>query len=156
MPPVRLAAEDDVTELVRLRAAFCEALGGDFFNPSPASAAWRDNCAAVLNQHAAAGTMRILVVDGDRGIAACGYGTITQLIPGPHLPDGRLGYVSSVFTEPPYRRRGHSRAILQGLLSWFRERGVARVDLHASAASEPLYRSLGFADHPDPALSWRP
>ncbi|MFD7668149.1 hypothetical protein [Streptomyces sp. NPDC059788] len=39
---------------------------------------------------------------------------------------------------------------------WFREQEVARVDLSASSAGEPLYRTLGFADHPDPALYWRP
>ncbi|MGW3569851.1 GNAT family N-acetyltransferase [Streptomyces sp. NPDC000941] len=41
-----------------------------------------------------------------------------------------------VVTDPAYRRRGHSRAIMRGLLAWFRERGVARVDLHASAEGE--------------------
>lgn len=79
-----------------------------------------------------------------------------QLLPGPRLPDGRLGYVTSVFTDPAYRRRGYSRAIMQGLLRWFRERDVGRVDLHASVDGEPLYRALGFEDHPDPSLSWRP
>jgi len=45
---------------------------------------------------------------------------------------------------------------MQGLLTWFRKRNVGRVDLHASVDGEPLYRALGFADHPDPSLSWRP
>jgi len=99
--------------------------------------------------------MCILVVDADEGLAACGYATISQMVPGPHLPDGQLGYVSSVFTEPAYRRRGYSRAIMNGLLTWFRGRDVSRADLHASADAEPLYRALGFTDHPDPALSWR-
>ncbi|MFE6158196.1 hypothetical protein ACFQ7F_04665 [Streptomyces sp. NPDC056486] len=36
------------------------------------------------------------------------------------------------------------------------EREVARVDLYASAEGEPLHRDLGFVNHPDPALYWRP
>ncbi|MER0245898.1 GNAT family N-acetyltransferase, partial [Streptomyces sp. HSW2009] len=69
---------------------------------------------------------------------------------------GRVGTVLGVITDPVHRRRGHSRAIMTGLLDWFAGRDVARVDLHASAEGEPLYRALGFADHPDPALYWRP
>lgn len=155
MTPVRPAGAPDVADLVRLRAAFAEALGGDFFRPSSTDTSWRHNAATVLERQLAAGTMRVLVVDGDDGLVACGYGTIMQVIPGPHLPDGRVGYVSSVFTDPAHRRRGHCRAILNGLLAWFDERDVTRVDLHASADSDATYRSLGFVDHPDPSLSRR-
>ncbi|MGW4410746.1 hypothetical protein ACWEJ6_42390 [Nonomuraea sp. NPDC004702] len=43
-----------------------------------------------------------------------------------------------------------------GLLDWFRDRDAVRVDLTASREAEPLYRRLGFADHPDPLLCWKP
>lgn len=152
----RQAMEDDITELVRLRQLLFETLGGDFFNPSSGGDDWRDALAAVLKEQLAADTMRILVVDGDKGLAACGIGTIEQRLPGPHLRNGRIGQVIGVVTDPAHRRRGHSRAIMRGLLDWFRVRGVARVDLHASAEGEPLYRELGFVKHPDPTLSWRP
>jgi len=66
-----------------------------------------------------------------------------------------MGHILSVYTDPQQRRRRHSRAIIQELSGWFRDRGVTRVDLHASADAEHLYRSLGFADHPDPSLTWR-
>ena len=156
MEPIRRAVEADIPELVRLRAAFAECLtAGVVFDTRPASATWRAICAEVLKEQLTGSTMCVLVVDAEDGLAACGYGTIAQMVPGPHLPDGQLGYVSSVFTEPTSRRRGYSRAIMSGLLSWFRERGVSRVDLHASTDAEPLYRALGFNDHPDPALSWR-
>jgi hypothetical protein len=39
---------------------------------------------------------------------------------------------------------------MRGLLDRFREREVARVDLYASAEGQPLYRELGFVNHPDP------
>lgn len=153
---VRQAVEDDVAELVRLRTLLFETLGGDFFNPSSAGADWRENLAAVLKEQLTADAVRIIVVDGDNGLAACGIGTVEQRLPGPHLRNGRIGHVIGVVTDPAYRRRGHSRAIMEGLLDWFREREVARVDLYASHAGEPLYRELGFIDHPDPSLYWRP
>ncbi|MGW1503113.1 GNAT family N-acetyltransferase [Streptomyces mirabilis] len=159
---VRQAVEYDLVELVRLRALLFEDLGGHFFSPASADDDWLDALAVVLKEQLTADAVRILVVDGDgdgdgdRGLAACGIATIEQRLPGPHLRNGRIGHVIGVVTDPSYRRRGHSRSIMRGLLDWFGEREVARVDLYASAEGEPLYRELGFTHHPDPALYWRP
>ncbi|MFF2132155.1 GNAT family N-acetyltransferase [Streptomyces olivochromogenes] len=161
-PAVRQAVEYDLVELVRLRALLFENLGGHFFSPASADDDWLDALAVVLKEQLTADAVRILVVDGDsdgdgdRGLAACGIATIEQRLPGPHLRNGRIGHVIGVVTDPSYRRRGHSRSIMRGLLDWLGECEVARVDLYASAEGEPLYRELGFTNHPDPALYWRP
>ncbi|MEU6375562.1 GNAT family N-acetyltransferase [Streptomyces sp. NPDC046909] len=154
---VRQAVEYDLVELVRLRALLFDHLGGDFFDPSTADDDWLDTLAVVLKEQLASDTVRILVVDGDGdGLAACGIGTVEQRLPGPHLHNGRIGQVIGVVTDPAHRRRGHSRAVMEGLLDWFRDQEVARVDLYASHEGEPLYRELGFTPHPDPSLYWRP
>lgn len=128
-----------------------------FFNPGPAEDGWLDALAVVLTEQLTSDSVRILVVDAEGGrLAACGIGVVEQRLPGPHLLNGRIGQVIGVVTDPAHRRRGHSRAIMRELLDWFREREVSRVDLYASAEGEPLYRDLGFTDHPDPALYWRP
>ncbi|MER7686533.1 GNAT family N-acetyltransferase [Streptomyces sp. NPDC097610] len=163
-PAVRQAVEYDLVELVRLRALLFENLGRHFFSPASADDDWLDALAVVLKEQLTADAVRILVVDGDsdgdgdgdRGLAACGIATIEQRLPGPHLRNGRIGHVIGVVTDPSYRRRGHSRSIMRGLLDWLGEREVARVDLYASAEGEPLYRELGFTNHPDPALYRRP
>jgi ribosomal protein S18 acetylase RimI-like enzyme len=142
---------DDVGELIRLRALLFETIG-----VGAAAEGWRESLAAVLADQLASEVVRILVVDGTGGLAACGIGTIEQRLPNPRLVNGRLGHVFGVVTDPRYRRRGHSRAIMTGLLGWFGEREVARVDLHASREGEPLYRALGFVDRNEPAMSWRP
>jgi GNAT superfamily N-acetyltransferase len=153
---VRQADEDDIAELVRLRALLFENLGGDYFNPATGESDWRGALAVMLEDRMAADSLRVLVVDGGSGLAACGIGSVEQRLPGPHLRNGRVGLVIGVVTDPAHRRRGHSRSIMRGLLDWFEEREVARVDLYASAEGEPLYRDLGFVDHPDPALYRRP
>ncbi|MFI6654454.1 GNAT family N-acetyltransferase [Streptomyces sp. NPDC050523] len=173
-PAVRQATQYDLVELLRLRTLLFDDLGGEFFNPVTDDGSWLDALATVLKEQLTAEDVRILVVDGDGdgdgdgdrargrygcgdgGLAACGIGTIEQRLPGPHLRNGRIGHVIGVITDPAHRHRGHSRAIMRGLLDWFREREVARVDLYASAEGEPLYRDLGFTDLPDPALYWRP
>ncbi|MEW1929628.1 GNAT family N-acetyltransferase [Streptomyces sp. NPDC088360] len=153
---IRPATEGDIAELVRLRASLFEHLGGDYFNPASGDSSWQGALAVVLKEQLATGAMRILVVDGDAGLAACAIGSVEQRLPGPHLRSGRVGLVIGVVTDKAHRRRGHSRALMRGLLDWFREREVSRVDLYASHEGEPLYRDLGFVDHPDPALYWRP
>jgi GNAT superfamily N-acetyltransferase len=148
--------EGDIAELVRLRALLFETLGGEFFNPESAGDGWRQALAGVLRTKLSTDAARILVVDGDSGLAACGIGTVEQWFPGPHSHNGRVGHVIGMVTDPAHRRRGHGRAIMLGLLDWFRDQDVARVDLTASPDGEGLYRSLGFSAHPDPALCWRP
>ncbi|SCK06200.1 Ribosomal protein S18 acetylase RimI [Streptomyces sp. WMMB 714] len=152
---VRRAAHDDIPELVRLRALLFAELDQDGTGHVPGDAGWRDALTAVLKEQLAAESVRILVVDGERGLAACGIGTVQQRLPGPHLPNGLAGQVLGVVTDPAYRRRGHSRAVMCGLLDWFRECETGRVDLYASRDGEPLYRSLGFTAHRDPSLCLR-
>jgi GNAT superfamily N-acetyltransferase len=158
MTAIRRASAADADALVRLRAAFAAELHGELFAAEPDDR-WQASFREVVRRELASARMRILVVDGDHEadgrLAACGVGTIDQWLPGPHLRDGRIGHVSNVYTAPAYRRRGYSRAIVNGLLAWFADCRVTRIDLHASPSAEPLYRSLGFADHPDPALSRR-
>ncbi|GAA1023760.1 hypothetical protein Aple_090800 [Acrocarpospora pleiomorpha] len=53
------------------------------------------------------------------------------------------------------RRRVGAAHGRRDLLDWFDGLGLSRVDLNASPDGQGLYRSLGFADHPDPTLSLR-
>jgi ribosomal protein S18 acetylase RimI-like enzyme len=150
MSVVRVATEADIPELVRLRALLFTDLG---WGTPPTGDGWQEGCAAELTRQMAGETMRVLVVEGDSGLAACGIGVIDQRLPGPHNPAGRVGHVFGVVTDAAHRGRGHARAVMEGLLAWFEAAGVRRVDLNASPDGMPLYRKLGFADHPDPTLS---
>ncbi|GLW65550.1 hypothetical protein Arub01_37940 [Actinomadura rubrobrunea] len=153
---VRQAVEDDIAELVRLRALLFETLGGAFLDRPSTGAEWRDALTGVLKQKLAEDDTRILVVDGDDGLAACGIGIVQQWLPSPQAHNGRVGHVMGMVTDPAYRRRGYGRAIMNGLLEWFRQRDVTRVNLHASPDGAPLYRELGFVDHPHPSMHWCP
>lgn len=48
-----------------------------------------------------------------------------------------------------------TRACVDELLLWFRERGAGQVMLTASAEAEPRYASLGFVHRPDPTMILR-
>jgi GNAT superfamily N-acetyltransferase len=158
---VRAATTDDIPELVRLRALLFERMERDLGPAPPAFAdgmdgtGWHAACAAEFRARFADGTMGVFVVDGGDGrLAACGIGLLDRRIPGPYTPTGRWGHISGMVTDPAHRRRGHARAIMAELMRWFAGHGIGRVELHATSDAEKLYRSFGFAEHVEPALTW--
>ena len=150
---MRRATADDIEELIRLASVMLAAMGHD---PSPEG--WRQAARDLVPIDFEAGTKAAFVVDhpdGDGRLIASAAGSITQWFPTVFNADGRYGYVQWVATDPEFRRRGHSRAVMVALLDWFRARGVALVDLRATTDAEILYRSLGFTDVDTPTLRLR-
>ncbi|WP_338696144.1 GNAT family N-acetyltransferase [Streptomyces sp. Q6] len=151
MTPVRRAVPGDADELVRLRKIMLDSM-----SPS-ADVAWQPATADALRRHLAdpAGELTAFVVDDPDvpgSLAACATGALHHGLGSPGNPLGTSGHVFNVCTGPGHRRRGYSRACMEALLDWFRERGVRWIDLHATEAGEPLYASLGFARTPAPSM----
>jgi GNAT superfamily N-acetyltransferase len=150
---VRRAVPEDAWELVRLRAVMLAAMNGH----EPTTGRWQHVVAATLHKRLAEadGSLAAFVIDKpDRGgeLAACVVGLIEGRLGSPDNPSGEFGYVLNVATDPGYRRRGYSRACMEAVLDWYRRRGVAKVELRASAEGEPLYRALGFVNVTAPTL----
>ncbi|MBT2366242.1 GNAT family N-acetyltransferase [Streptomyces sp. ISL-10] len=150
MSTPRRAVPADAEELVRLRKVMQDSCHG----PNP-DVSWQPAAVATLRDRLAdpSGDLAAYVVERPGGgLAACAVGTIEYRLGGPGNPRGTTGYVFSVATDEDMRRSGLSRACMEGLLGWFRERDVRRIDLRASEDGEPLYASLGFVRTPDPAM----
>ncbi|MGW1496520.1 GNAT family N-acetyltransferase [Streptomyces sp. NPDC002402] len=160
MSLARRATPDDADELVRLR----KVMQDSYLGPNP-DVSWQPAATETLRRELAdpdgdltafvverPGGLAACVVERPGGLAACVVGTIEYRLGGPGNPHGVSGYVFSVATDADLRRRGYSRACMEALLGWFRERGVRKIDLRASADGEPLYTSLGFVRTPDPAM----
>jgi GNAT superfamily N-acetyltransferase len=147
----RRANAGDAEEIVRLRGVMLAAVDGEEPEPGP----WqRTSVELMRRQLPGDATVAAFVVDHEEPgrLAACAVGTIDHRLASPRFANGLAGYVYNVATDPDSRRRGCSRACMEGLIGWFREHGVARVDLWASDEGGPLYRSLGFRDHGAPSL----
>lgn len=144
----RAAVPEDAAELVRLRRLMFLAMNG---RDTPGS--WEREAEVTVHRQLTGPRARLagFVVAGDGTgaphLAACALGTTEERLPSPSHPAGRFGFVFNVCTDPRYRGRGYARATTEALLGWFAERGVTRVDLHATDEAEPLYRSLGFTEH---------
>ncbi|MFE9425353.1 GNAT family N-acetyltransferase [Kitasatospora sp. NPDC006697] len=147
---VRQGTAQDAPELVRLRLLMFEAMQGEA-RPGP----WERTAERVLRERLGGPetTMGVFVVDDPAApgrLAACAVGTLEQRLPAPGHPEGLFGFVFNICTDPASRRRGYARACTEALLAWFDERGASRVDLHATADGQALYRSLGFTEHSVP------
>jgi len=154
VPEVRRAAPDDATELTRLRRLMFADKGRD---PGLLDDDWqRRNVAHFRRRLAETDVFAAYVVDRPGGgLAACAVGWLNEHLIGTANQVGRVGYIANMSTDPAYRRRGYGRAALVALLAWLRSTGITTVDLHATPDGEALYRSLGFTDPTDPALTLR-
>ncbi|MFD4787110.1 GNAT family N-acetyltransferase [Streptomyces sp. NPDC058459] len=155
MSLVRRAVPEDAREVLRLRQVMLDSVsgGGD-------AGAWHEGSLPALRARLAepAGTFAAFVVNHPERpgvLAALAAGTVEYRIGRESNPHGTVGYLFSVATDPGTRRRGYSRACVDGLLAWFRERGARQVQLTASAEARPLYEALGFRPKPDPLMELR-
>ncbi len=148
-----MAGPDDAAELARLRRLMFQAMSGRD-EPGEWEAAAAELARVRLAVPEGAGTLGAFVVEADHEqtgpgvpLAACAVGTVEQRLPAPSHPSGLFGFVFNVCTDPAYRGRGYARATTRALLDWFAERGATRIDLHATADAERMYRAFGFAEH---------
>ncbi|MGC4996342.1 GNAT family N-acetyltransferase [Streptomyces sp. DT195] len=155
MSLVRRALPEDAREVLRLRQVMIDSVsgGGD-------AGTWHEESLPGLRTRLADpdGTFAAFVVDHPERpgtLAALAAGTVEYRIGRETNPHGTVGFVFSVATDPGSRRRGHSRACMDELLAWFRERGARQIQLTASADARPLYEALGFKPKPDPLMELR-
>ncbi|MFF2950413.1 GNAT family N-acetyltransferase [Kitasatospora sp. NPDC057965] len=135
---VRPAGPGDADELLRLRVAVLD--GG------PLDEAWRatfrEDMRARLGRDP---DLLAYVVPADGGgLAACAIGIVYRGYRGPTHPTGRWGRIHTVVTDPAHRRRGHARAVTAALVEALGACGCGSIELRATEAGAPLYRTLGF------------
>ncbi|HXQ89925.1 MAG TPA: GNAT family N-acetyltransferase [Acidimicrobiales bacterium] len=142
--PVRTATAAEVPEVVRLAELMYRSLGASLSEDTWAR--WRQAAERATTERLGHDLAVVVAEDpGDAGhLVSCGVGTVSTRLPNPWHDDDRVGYIQWMSTEPAFQRRGLARAVLRGLLQWFEALGIGNVELHASGAGAPLYRSEGF------------
>jgi GNAT superfamily N-acetyltransferase len=60
------------------------------------------------------------------------------------LKAGPQGLIVNVYTEQEWRRKGLAELVMQTIMHWGLENGLASMVLHASEEGRPLYERLGF------------
>jgi GNAT superfamily N-acetyltransferase len=65
--------------------------------------------------------------------------------PRPNLKKQVQPYLLSLYTEPPFRRKGVAFLVVKEAIKWCKRNGYSRLALHASRKGRGLYRKLGFS-----------
>ena len=95
-------------------------------------------------RHMADGTfVSWLAFDGNKIIATSGM-SFVEKPPYFGCPSGRIGLLSSMYTDPDFRRRGIARELLACVIKDAREYGCGTVQITASDMGVKLYSDFGF------------
>ena len=95
-------------------------------------------------RHMAEGTfVSWLALDGDRIVGTSGM-SFVEKPPYFGCPSGKIGLLSSMFTDPEYRRKGIAKELLTRVVGEAREYGCGSVQITASDMGVLLYTDFGF------------
>ena len=96
------------------------------------------------NRHLSDGTfVSWLAVDGEKIVGTSGM-SFVEKPPYFSCPTGRIGLLSSMFTNPDYRRMGIAKELLDRVVNEAREYGCGAVHITASDMGVKLYTAYGF------------
>ena len=96
------------------------------------------------DRHMADGTfVSWLAVDGEKIVGTSGM-SFVEKPPYFSCPTGRLGLLSSMFTDPSYRRMGIAKELLSRVVDEARKYGCGSVQITASDMGVLLYTDFGF------------
>jgi GNAT superfamily N-acetyltransferase len=96
------------------------------------------------HRHMADGTfVSWLALDGDKIIGTSGM-SFVEKPPYFTCPTGRLGLLSSMYTDPNYRRMGIAKELLHRVVEEARAYGCGAVHITASDMGVKLYTAYGF------------
>lgn len=84
-----------------------------------------------------------IAVDGAKIVGTSGM-SFVEKPPYFGCPSGRIGLLSSMFTDPEYRRKGIARELLHRVMEDARNYGCGTVQITASDMGVKLYTACGF------------
>ena len=134
----RKLIEDDLDTFIQLRIAQLREEGAkDNFDLAPALKDY-------YKRHLKDGTfVSWLALDGDKIIGTSGM-SFVEKPPYFGCPTGRIGLLSSMFTNPDYRRKGIAKELLHRVVEEARSYGCGTVQITASDMGVKLYTAYGF------------
>lgn len=99
---------------------------------------------AYYKRHMTEGTfVSWIAVDGSRIIGTSGM-SFVEKPPYFGCPSGKIGLLSSMFTNPDYRRMGIAKELLHRVIEEARQYGCGTIQITASDMGVKLYAAYGF------------
>ncbi|MBK8846669.1 MAG: GNAT family N-acetyltransferase [Bacteroidetes bacterium] len=145
----KMATLNDIDQLAKMRVEFLSELMGP--QPNDKAMALHNSLVEYFKKEIQSGDyISWLAYEGIELIANGGMKVMQR--PGSfRVPDGRSGYIMSMYTKPNFRKMGIGQTILSKLIETGKARGLTFFELHATKDGEPLYKQNGFNFHPEPS-----
>ncbi len=89
-----------------------------------------------------------LALDGERIVGTSGM-SFVEKPPYFSCPSGKIGLLSSMYTEPEYRRKGIAKELLRRVVADAEAYGCGAVQITASDMGVKLYAACGFVHNPN-------
>lgn len=109
----------------------------------------RENIKKILLQELGKTMYFFIAIDRDNNRAvACSGVVIHQMVPSDTIINGKKAYITSVYTDEDYRRKGIQDVLMQKVLDLLEEIECKKIELDASNPSAiKLYEKFGFKKH---------
>ena len=140
---VEIAETEDIKALVKMRISYFIEDNGSLDEHD--IAVIRKDLPDYFRMHMDRDLFVYVIRDG-KAIVSCAFLLIVEKPMSPAFINGRTGIVLNVYTCPSHRRRGYAKVIMEALLSEAKEKEISSIELKATEAGYPLYRSVGFTD----------
>ncbi len=144
---IRAAGMADLEALVDTRVALFRELEG---LSESAEVEFRARCRDIMAQLLGDGRgVAWLAVTPEHAVQGAAFLLEFPRLPSPRNLRSREGYALSVYVTPEFRRQGVASALMAGAIAEARQRGHARIRLHATPDGRPVYERLGFKGRDD-------
>lgn len=142
----RAAARADLAVASDLRAAMTRELSGS--DPDRADPHWRGRWVGFYASRIGADSAAVFLAED--GAALVGMGAVYTLVNHRSEIFGQsAAYVTSIYVEPRYRRRGIATTFARMSVEWAKAHGCVVVRLRTSEMGRSVYERLGFTPSPE-------
>ncbi|MBP5416295.1 MAG: GNAT family N-acetyltransferase [Clostridiales bacterium] len=140
----RKLTENELDEIIRLRIDQLTEEYTSVGKKPPENVDLKSSLMDFYKRNLAAGTyVSWLAFDGDKIVGTSGM-SFAEKPPYFSCPTGRLGILSSMYTDPNYRRMGIASNLLDRVVKEARDYGCGTIYITASDVGVKLYESYGF------------
>ena len=140
----RKLTENELDVIIRMRISQLEEEYLSSGRTVPEDVDLEENLMDFLRRNMAAGTyVSWLAFDGEKVVGTSGM-SFAEKPPYFTCPTGRLGILSSMYTDPDYRRMGIASELLKRVVQEAKDYGCGTIYITASDAGVKLYEANGF------------
>lgn len=140
----RKLTENELGEIIRMRIDQLTEEYTEVGRTVPEGVDLKESLMDFYKRNLAAGTyVSWLAFDGDKIVGTSGM-SFAEKPPYFTCPTGRLGILSSMYTDPDYRRMGIASELLKRVVQEAKDYGCGTIYITASDAGVKLYEANGF------------